>query len=163
MEGCSQGADEAQPPTAPSPSSEEAVEASKDKDSTTDAGVIQEDDVTPGSTQDQDPAEGHDDDSMKNEMKIETESQSSYMETEEPPSNQEDAPVVPNFEVTPATDEKEEKENEKEGALQEGKPSAEQVGAGDACLVENTASHDVEMNSQVESITADPTESQQED
>ncbi|XP_044519353.1 ADP-ribose glycohydrolase MACROD2 [Gracilinanus agilis] len=163
MEGCSQGADEAQPPTAPSPSSEEAVEASKDKDSTTDAGVIQEDDVTHGSAHDQDPAEGHDDDSMKNEMKIETESQSSYMETEEPLSNQEDAPVVPNPEVTTATDDKEEKENEKERAVQEGKPSAEQVGAGDACLVENTASPDVEMNSQVESITADPTESQQED
>ncbi|XP_078005837.1 ADP-ribose glycohydrolase MACROD2 isoform X4 [Phascolarctos cinereus] len=105
--------DEAQPATAPSPSSEEAVEANKDKDSTTDTSVIQEDDIAHGSVHDQDSAEGRDDDSMKNEMKMEIESQSSYMETEEPFSNQEDAPVVPKPEVTAATDGKEEKENEK--------------------------------------------------
>ncbi|XP_043838668.1 ADP-ribose glycohydrolase MACROD2 isoform X3 [Dromiciops gliroides] len=148
--------DEVQPTTAPSPSSEEAVEASKDKD----ASVIQEDDITHGSVHDQDPAEGHDDDSMKNEMKMEIESQSSYMETEEPFSNQEDAPIVPKPEVTATTDDKEEKENEKEGAVREGKPSAEQVGSGDACPVENATYADVEMSSQDES---DPTESQQDD
>ncbi|XP_027696107.1 ADP-ribose glycohydrolase MACROD2 isoform X2 [Vombatus ursinus] len=151
--------DEAQPATAPSPS-EEAVEANKDKDSTTDASVIQEDDIAHGSVHAQDPAEGHDDDSMKNEMKMEIESQSSYMETEEPFSNQEDAPIVPKPEVTTATDDKEEKENEKEGAVGEGKSSAEQVGAGDACPVENATYADVEMSSQDES---DPTESQQDD
>ncbi|XP_078005835.1 ADP-ribose glycohydrolase MACROD2 isoform X2 [Phascolarctos cinereus] len=152
--------DEAQPATAPSPSSEEAVEANKDKDSTTDTSVIQEDDIAHGSVHDQDSAEGRDDDSMKNEMKMEIESQSSYMETEEPFSNQEDAPVVPKPEVTAATDGKEEKENEKEGAVGEGKSSAEQVGGGDACPVENATYADVEMSSQDES---DPTESQQDD
>ncbi|XP_068931542.1 ADP-ribose glycohydrolase MACROD2 isoform X2 [Petaurus breviceps papuanus] len=148
--------DEAQPAAAPSPSSEEAVEASKDKD----ASVIQEDDTARGSVHDQDPAEGPDDDSMKNEMKMEIESQSSYMETEEPFSNQEGAPIVPKPEVTAATDDKEEKENEKEGTVGEGKSSAEQVGAGDACPVENATYADVEMSSQDES---DPTESQQDD
>ncbi|XP_051831862.1 ADP-ribose glycohydrolase MACROD2 isoform X2 [Antechinus flavipes] len=152
--------DEAQPPTAPSPSSEEAVEASKDKDSTPDASVIQEDDITRGSVHDQDPTEGHDDDSMKNEMKMEIESQSSYMETEEPFSNQEDTTIVPKPEVTAATDDKEEKEKEKEGAVGEGKPSAEQLGARDACPMENATYADVEMSSQDES---DPTESQQDD
>ncbi|KAM9065873.1 ADP-ribose glycohydrolase MACROD2 isoform X2 [Sarcophilus harrisii] len=152
--------DEAQPPTAPSPSSEEAVEASKDKDSTPDASIIQEDDITRGSVHDQDPTEGHDDDSMKNEMKMEIESQSSYMETEEPFSNQEDTTIVPKPEVTAATDDKEEKENEKEGAVGEGKPSAEQLGARDACPMENATYADVEMSSQDES---DPTESQQDD
>ncbi|XP_072490590.1 ADP-ribose glycohydrolase MACROD2 [Notamacropus eugenii] len=152
--------DEAQPATAPSPSSEEAVEASKDKDSPADASVTQADDIARGSVRDQDPAEGPDDDSMKNEMKMEFESQSSYMETEELFSNQEDTPVVPKPEVTAATDDKEEKENEKEGTVGEGKSSAEQLGAGDACPVENATYADVEMSSQDES---DPTESQQDD
>ncbi|KAJ8794363.1 hypothetical protein J1605_003130 [Eschrichtius robustus] len=56
---------------------------------------------------------GQKNDSMKNEIKIEAESQSSYMETEELSSNQEDTMIVEQQEVIPLTDDQEEEEGEK--------------------------------------------------
>ncbi|KFO29026.1 MACRO domain-containing protein 2 [Fukomys damarensis] len=53
---------------------------------------------------------GQENDSTKNEIKIATESQSSYMETEEPSSNEEDATIVDQPKVIPLTDDQEEKE-----------------------------------------------------
>ncbi|XP_019483310.1 PREDICTED: O-acetyl-ADP-ribose deacetylase MACROD2-like [Hipposideros armiger] len=96
---------------------------------------------------------------MKNEIKIEAESQSSYMETEELSSNQEDATIVEQPEVIPLTDDQEEKEGEK--AQDEDTPRVSVKREG-SCDTENSTSADVEMNSQVDSVN-DPTESQQED
>ncbi|EGW08694.1 MACRO domain-containing protein 2 [Cricetulus griseus] len=54
--------------------------------------------------------EGQENDPTKSEVKIETESPSSSMETEELPSNQEDATIVEQPEVMPLTDDQEEQE-----------------------------------------------------
>ncbi|XP_020933191.1 O-acetyl-ADP-ribose deacetylase MACROD2 isoform X3 [Sus scrofa] len=91
----------------PSPSSEEA-EICKDEDSAKDDNITKNSEVS-----DQDHSNGQENDSMKNEIKIEAESQSSYMETEELLSNQEDATIVDHPEVVPLTDDQEEKEGEK--------------------------------------------------
>ncbi|KAM4831391.1 ADP-ribose glycohydrolase MACROD2 isoform 8-T8 [Urocitellus parryii] len=133
MEGQSQEADGVSNTTVPSPSSEETVEVCKDEDSSKDDNIIKDNEVTDHSVCDQDHPNGEENDSTKNETKIETESQSSYMETEELSSNPEDTTIVEQPEVIPLTDDQEEKEGGK-----------------------------VEMNSQVDNVN-DPTESQQED
>ncbi|XP_047627609.1 ADP-ribose glycohydrolase MACROD2-like [Phacochoerus africanus] len=107
MEGQSQEADGANAAPVPSPSSEEA-EVYKDEDSAKDDNITKNSEVS-----DQDHSNGQENDSMKNEIKIEAESQSSYMETEELLSNQEDATIVDHPEVVPLTDDQEEKEGEK--------------------------------------------------
>uniref|UniRef100_A0A5G2RHY2 Mono-ADP ribosylhydrolase 2 n=1 Tax=Sus scrofa TaxID=9823 RepID=A0A5G2RHY2_PIG len=107
MEGQSQEADGANAAPVPSPSSEEA-EICKDEDSAKDDNITKNSEVS-----DQDHSNGQENDSMKNEIKIEAESQSSYMETEELLSNQEDATIVDHPEVVPLTDDQEEKEGEK--------------------------------------------------
>nr|XP_058893579.1 ADP-ribose glycohydrolase MACROD2 isoform X2 [Kogia breviceps] len=133
MEGQSQEADGASAAIMPNPSSEEAAEVCKD--------------------------EGQKNDSMKNEIKIEAESQSSYMETEELSSNQEDTTIVEQQEVIPLTDDQEEKEGEKAQGEDTPRVPVKSEGSGDT---ENSTSPDVEMNNQVDSVN-DPTESQQED
>ncbi|KAM5176486.1 ADP-ribose glycohydrolase MACROD2 isoform 3-T3 [Callospermophilus lateralis] len=133
MEGQSQEADGVSNTTVPSPASEETVEVCKDEDSSKDDNIIKDNEVTDHSVCDQDHPNGEENDSTKNETKIETESQSSYMETEELSSNPEDTTIVEQPEVIPLTDDQEEKEGGK-----------------------------VEMNSQIDNVN-DPTESQQED
>ncbi|XP_034802975.1 ADP-ribose glycohydrolase MACROD2 isoform X8 [Pan paniscus] len=113
MEGQSQDADGVNTVTVPSPASEEAVEDCKDEDSAKDDSITKGGEVTDHSVHDQDHPDGQENDSTKNEIKIETESQSSYMETEELSSNQEDAVIVEQPEVIPLTDDQEEKEGEK--------------------------------------------------
>uniref|UniRef100_A0A8C5XVQ8 Mono-ADP ribosylhydrolase 2 n=1 Tax=Microcebus murinus TaxID=30608 RepID=A0A8C5XVQ8_MICMU len=113
MEGQSQEADGVNTATMPSPTSEEAVEACKDEDSVKDDNIAKDNEVTDHSACDQDHSNGQENDSMKNEIKIETESQSSYMDTEELSSNHEDATIVDQPEVIPLTDDQEEEENEK--------------------------------------------------
>ncbi|XP_063659093.1 ADP-ribose glycohydrolase MACROD2 isoform X8 [Pan troglodytes] len=113
MEGQSQDADGVNTVTVPGPASEEAVEDCKDEDSAKDDSITKGGEVTDHSVHDQDHPDGQENDSTKNEIKIETESQSSYMETEELSSNQEDAVIVEQPEVIPLTDDQEEKEGEK--------------------------------------------------
>ncbi|PNJ55456.1 MACROD2 isoform 1 [Pongo abelii] len=113
MEGQSQDADGVNTVTVPGPASEEAVEDCKDEDSAKDDNITKGSEETDHSVCDQDHPDGQENDSMKNEIKIETESQSSYMETEELSSNQEDAVIVEQPEVIPLTDDQEEKESEK--------------------------------------------------
>ncbi|KAM5218625.1 ADP-ribose glycohydrolase MACROD2 isoform 3-T3 [Hipposideros larvatus] len=159
MEGQSQEADGSNAATVPSPASEEAIEVCKDEDSAKDENTTKDNEVTNHSVCDQDHPNGQENDSMKNEIKIEAESQSSYMETEELSSNQEDATIVEQPEVIPLTDDQEEKEGEK--AQDEDTPRVSVKREG-SCDTENSTSADVEMNSQVDSVN-DPTESQQED
>ncbi|VTJ62255.1 Hypothetical predicted protein, partial [Marmota monax] len=97
----------------PSPASEETVEVCKDEDSSKDDNIIKDNEVTDHSVCDQDHPNGEENDSTKNETKIETESQSSYMETEELSSNPEDTMIVEQPEVIPLTDDQEEKEGGK--------------------------------------------------
>uniref|UniRef100_A0A2I3HR01 Mono-ADP ribosylhydrolase 2 n=1 Tax=Nomascus leucogenys TaxID=61853 RepID=A0A2I3HR01_NOMLE len=113
MEGQSQDADGVNTVTVPGPASEEAVEDCKDEDSAKDDNITKGGEVTDHSVCDQEHPDGQENDSRKNEIKIETESQSSYMETEELSSNQEDAVIVEQPEVIPLTDDQEEKEGEK--------------------------------------------------
>ncbi|XP_007958736.1 ADP-ribose glycohydrolase MACROD2 isoform X3 [Chlorocebus sabaeus] len=159
MEGQSQDADGVNTVTVPGPASEEAVEDCKDEDSAKDDNITKGDDVTDHSVCDQDHPDGQENDSTKNEIKIETESQSSYMETEELASNQEDAVIVEKPEVIPLTDDREEKEGEKAPGEDTPRVPGKSEGSND---LENTPGPDVEMNSQVDKVN-DPTESQQED
>ncbi|XP_042132291.1 ADP-ribose glycohydrolase MACROD2 isoform X3 [Peromyscus maniculatus bairdii] len=143
----------------PSPASEETVEVRKDEDSAKDDNTIKDSDVTNHSVCDQELPNGQENDSTKSEVKIETESPSSSMETEELSSNQEDATIVEQPEVIPLTDDQEEQEGGE--AQSEDAPSgfAKSQGSNDT---ENTTGPDVEMNSQVDSVN-EPTECQQED
>ncbi|XP_008050057.1 O-acetyl-ADP-ribose deacetylase MACROD2 [Carlito syrichta] len=131
--------------------SQEAESAKDDNESTKD------NEVTDCSVCDQDHPNGQDNDSTENEIKIETESQSSYMETEELSPNQEDAVVVEQPEVIPLTDDQEEKEGET--APDEDTPRVSGK-SEDSSDIEITTGPDVEMNTQVDSVN-DPTESQQ--
>ncbi|XP_030771040.1 ADP-ribose glycohydrolase MACROD2 isoform X5 [Rhinopithecus roxellana] len=186
MEGQSQDADGVNTVTVPGPTSEEAVEDCKDEDSAKDDNITKGSEVTDHSVCDQDHPNGfsvtnimcrvlssigdstlllkdarerQENDSTKNEIKIETESQSSYMETEELASNQEDAVIVEKPEVNPLTDDQEEKEGEKAPGEDTPRVPGKSEGSHD---LENTPGPDVEMNSQVDKVN-DPTESQQED
>ncbi|XP_015415772.1 PREDICTED: O-acetyl-ADP-ribose deacetylase MACROD2 [Myotis davidii] len=158
MEGPSQEADGVSAATVHSPASEEAAEVCKDEDSAKDDNIANDSEVTAHSVCDQDHPNGQENDSANNEIKIEEESQTSYMETEELSSNQEDTTIVEQPEVVPLTDVEEEKGGKAQG---EGTPRVPVKSEG-SCDTENSASPDVEMNSQVDSVN-DPTESQQED
>ncbi|XP_005380948.1 PREDICTED: O-acetyl-ADP-ribose deacetylase MACROD2 isoform X3 [Chinchilla lanigera] len=143
--------------TVPSPAAEETVEVCKEEESAKDGNITKDNEVTDHSVCDQDHPDGQENDSTKNEIKLETESQSSYMETEELSSNQEDATIVEQPEVIPLTDDQEEKEGA--NALGEDTPTASEKSQGSSDT-ETAAGPDVEMNSQADSIN-DPTESQQ--
>uniref|UniRef100_A0A2K5D347 Mono-ADP ribosylhydrolase 2 n=1 Tax=Aotus nancymaae TaxID=37293 RepID=A0A2K5D347_AOTNA len=159
MEGQSGDTDGVNTVTVPGPTSEEAVEDCKDEDSAEDDNTTKGGEVTDHSVCDQDRPDGQENDSTKNEIKIETESQNSYMETEELSSNQEDAGIVEQPEVIPLTDDQE--ENEAEKALGKDSPRLPGKSEGSSDL-ENTPGPDVEMNTQVDNVK-DATESQQED
>ncbi|XP_061064452.1 ADP-ribose glycohydrolase MACROD2 isoform X6 [Eubalaena glacialis] len=135
-------------------------EGSKDssEDSAKNDNITKENEVTDHSVCGQDHPNGQQNDSMKNEIKIEAESQSSYMETEELSSNQEDTTIVEQQEVIPLTDDQEE-EGEKAQGKDTPRVPVKSEGSGDT---EHSTSPDVEMNNQVDSVN-DPTESQQED
>ncbi|KAF6088551.1 hypothetical protein HJG60_012547 [Phyllostomus discolor] len=156
MEGQSQEADGANAATVHSPASEEVAEVCKDEESAKDDNIIKDSEVTDHAVCDQDNPNGQENDSMKNEIKIEAESQSSYMETEELSSNQEDATIVEQLEVIPLTGDQEEKGEKAQG---EDMPRVSVKSKG-SCDTESSTSLDVEMNSQVDSVN-DPTESQQ--
>ncbi|XP_038606771.1 ADP-ribose glycohydrolase MACROD2 isoform X2 [Tachyglossus aculeatus] len=160
MEGLSQGTDEAKLSNEPRPSEEEGVVGlCKDQeDFSEDGQVIQEDEPTHYSVGEQDLAEGQESDSMKNEMKMDTDSQSSQMEIEEPFLHQEDATNVQKSHTLLDEGDKEETEDDEEGAAQESKSSGETVSVEDPRDVENAKNLDGEMKSQIE--CNDPTESQ---
>ncbi|XP_045301309.1 ADP-ribose glycohydrolase MACROD2 isoform X2 [Leopardus geoffroyi] len=136
-------------------------EGSKDssEDSAKDDSITKDNEVTDHSVCDQDHPNGQEHDSAKNEIKIEAESQSSHMETEELSLNQDDATTVEQPEVILLTDDQEEKEGEKAQDEDTPRVPVQNEGSG---YTENSPSPDVEMNSQVDSVN-DPTESQQED
>ncbi|CAM4541589.1 ADP-ribose glycohydrolase MACROD2 isoform X1 [Caretta caretta] len=152
-EGQSQEADEAKPTAVPSPPSEEGIELCEDKDSSKESEATQENDPAHHAMCEEDQDEGQQDVSTIDEMKTQTDSQSSCMETEEPLSNKEDAIKVEKP-MTPIVDEnKEESKEEETGAAQgKGKLSAEAMTVENPCDTENISSNDAEMNSQVESI-----------
>ncbi|XP_029077346.1 ADP-ribose glycohydrolase MACROD2 isoform X5 [Monodon monoceros] len=129
------------------------------EDSAKDDNITEENEVTDHSVCGQDHPNGQKNDSMKNEIKIEAESQSSYMETEELSLNQEDITILEQQEVIPLTDDQEGKEGEKAQGEDTPRAPVKSEGSGDT---ENSTSPDVEMNNQVDSVN-DPTESQQED
>ncbi|XP_040602322.1 ADP-ribose glycohydrolase MACROD2 isoform X2 [Mesocricetus auratus] len=158
-EGQSQEADGVNTAPVSSPASEDTVEVRKEEESAKDDNTTKDSDDTSHSVCDQELPNGQDNDSTKSEVKIETESPSSSMETEEPPSNQEDATIVEQPEVMPLTDDQEEQEDGE--AQGEDAPSvfAKSQGSNDT---ETTAAPDVEMNSQVDGVN-EPTECQQED
>lgn len=158
VEGHNQEADGVSAAAVPSPASEKAAEVCKDQDSAKDDSVTKESEVTDHSVGDQDHPNGQENDSMKNEIKIEAEPQISYMETEELSSNQ-DATTVEKPEVIPLTNDQEEKDG---GKAQGEDPPGVPVKSEDCGDTENSPSPDVEMNSQVD-IVNDPTEIQQED
>ncbi|XP_038289035.1 ADP-ribose glycohydrolase MACROD2 isoform X4 [Canis lupus familiaris] len=158
-EGQSQETDGVNTATGPSPASEEAVEVCKDEDSAKDKNITKDNEVTDHSECGQDHPNGQEHDSTKNEIKLEADSQSSYMETEELLPNQEDATTVEQPEVIPLTDDQEDKEGEKAQGEDTPRVPVQSEGSGYA---ENSPSLDVEMNSQVDSVN-DPTESQPED
>ncbi|KAI5131699.1 Adp-Ribose Glycohydrolase Macrod2 [Manis pentadactyla] len=112
VEGHNQEADGVSAAAVPSPASEKAAEVCKDQDSAKDDSVTKESEVTDHSVGDQDHPNGQENDSMKNEIKIEAEPQISYMETEELSSNQ-DATTVEKPEVIPLTNDQEEKDGGK--------------------------------------------------
>ncbi|XP_043738686.1 ADP-ribose glycohydrolase MACROD2 isoform X4 [Cervus elaphus] len=136
-------------------------EGSKDssEDSAEDDNITKDSEATDHSVCDQEHTSGQENESTKNEVKIEAESQSSYMETEELSSNQEDAMIVEHPEVTPLTDDQEESEDEKAQGGNTPRDPVKSEGSGDT---ESSTSPDVDMNCQVDSVN-DPTESQQED
>ncbi|XP_040837202.1 ADP-ribose glycohydrolase MACROD2 [Ochotona curzoniae] len=157
IEGQSHEADGVNTATVPSPSSEEAAEISKDQDSAKDETITKDSDITDHSACDHEHPDGQESDSMKNEVKIETESQGSYMETEESSSNQEDPTIVDEPEVIPL--DPEEKEDEKAQDEDTPRVSVTSEASRDA---ENATRPEVEMNSQADSVN-DPTECQPED
>ncbi|XP_039730393.1 ADP-ribose glycohydrolase MACROD2 [Pteropus medius] len=159
MEGQSQEADGVSAATVPSPASEEAIEVCKDEDSAKDDNITKDSEVTDHPVCDQDHPKGQENDSMKNEINIEAESQSSYMETEELSSNQDDTTIVEQPKMIPLTDGQEGEEGEKAQGEDTPRVSVKSEGS---CDTENSTSPDVEMNSQVDSVN-DPTESQQDD
>ncbi|XP_010842456.1 PREDICTED: O-acetyl-ADP-ribose deacetylase MACROD2 [Bison bison bison] len=114
IEEQSQDADGTSTASAPSPSSEEAVEVCKDEDSAEDDNITKDSEATDHPVCDQEHPSGQENDSTKKEVKLEAESQSSSMETEELSSNQEDAMIVEQPEVTPLTDDQGENEGGKE-------------------------------------------------
>nr|XP_005906561.1 PREDICTED: O-acetyl-ADP-ribose deacetylase MACROD2 [Bos mutus] len=159
IEEQSQDADGTSTASAPSPSSEEAVEVCKDEDSAEDDNITKDNEATDHPVCDQEHPSGQENDSTKKEVKPEAESQSSYMETEELSSNQEDAMIVEQPEVTPLTDDQGENEGGKDQGGNAPRVSVKSEGSVDT---ESSTSPDVDMNCQVESVN-DPTESQQED
>ncbi|KAJ1076597.1 hypothetical protein K5549_008296 [Capra hircus] len=159
IEEQSQEADGTSTASAPSPSSEEAAEVCKDEDSAEDDNMTKDSEETDHSVCDQEHPSGQENDSTKKEVKLEAESQSSCMETEELSSNQEDAMIVEQPEVTPLTDDQEENEGERAQGGNTPRVPVKSEGSGDT---ESSMSPDVDMNCQVDSVN-DPTESQQED
>ncbi|XP_077907510.1 ADP-ribose glycohydrolase MACROD2 isoform X2 [Ictidomys tridecemlineatus] len=125
--------------TVPSPASEETVEVCKDEDSSKNDNIIKDNELTDHSVCDQDHPSGEENDSTKNETKIETESQSSYMETEELSSNPEDTTIVEQPEVIPLTDDQEEKEGGKVQGADTPTESVKSQGSSDS---ENTTGPD---------------------
>ncbi|XP_055282409.1 ADP-ribose glycohydrolase MACROD2-like isoform X2 [Moschus berezovskii] len=145
--------------SAPSPSSEGALEGWKDEDSAEDDNIRKGNEATDHSVCDQEHPSGQENDSTKKEVKLEAESQSSHMETEELSSSQDDAMIVEQPEVTPLTDDQEGNGGDKAQGGNTPRVPVKSEGSGDR---ESSTSPDVDMNCQVDSVN-DPTESQQED
>ncbi|XP_030413817.1 ADP-ribose glycohydrolase MACROD2 isoform X1 [Gopherus evgoodei] len=151
-EGQSQEADEAKHTAVPSPPSEEGIELCEDKDSSKDSKATQENDPALHAMCEEDQDEGPQDVSTTDEMKTQTDSQSSCMETEEPLANKEDAIKVEKPMTAIVDENKEESKEEETGAAHgKGKLSAEAMAVENPCDTENISSNDAEMNSQVES------------
>ncbi|KAM6128530.1 ADP-ribose glycohydrolase MACROD2 [Pterocles gutturalis] len=152
---------ETKPSAVASLSSSEDTELSGDKDSLKDSkGTPESDPVYPVGCQ-QDQAEGQQDVSAEEETKTGIDSQSSFMEIEEPLLNQEDATEV-EIPLIHGAEEKEKEGKEEEGGMQ-GKEeiSGEPMKVDLTCEAADVSNKDAEMNSQVESIN-DPTETQRE-
>ncbi|XP_075383956.1 ADP-ribose glycohydrolase MACROD2-like [Tenrec ecaudatus] len=154
IEGQSREAEGISTSTVPSPIPEEAREVCNDE------GATKEDEPADLPVSDQEHQQGQEDDPKKNEMKIETEPQSSYMETEEFSSTEDDARIVAQPEVIPVVDDPEVEERKE--AQDEETSSLPVTNEGSNEDSEKAAGPEVEMNSQVDSIN-DPAESQQED
>ncbi|XP_049980885.1 ADP-ribose glycohydrolase MACROD2-like [Alexandromys fortis] len=159
-EGQSQEADGVSTAPVPSPASEGTVEVHQDEgDSAKDDDATKDSDVANHAVCEQELPNGQENDSTKSEVKTETESPSSSMETEELPSNQEDATMVEQPEVIPLTDDDQE---EQEGEAQDEDASSVFAKSQGSSDTETTTGPDVEMNSQDDNVN-EPTACQQED
>ncbi|XP_005525484.1 PREDICTED: O-acetyl-ADP-ribose deacetylase MACROD2 [Pseudopodoces humilis] len=151
----SQEAGETKPSSVASLSSED-IELSENKDSLKDSKVMQKGDSVDPVMCEQDQAKGQQDISANEEIKSGEDSQGSCMEIEDPLLNQEDKteaekPLIPNAE---------EKEEGKEGGIQEQEESSvEPMKIDLASQAADVSNKDAEMNSQVESIN-DPMETE---
>ncbi|XP_074845475.1 ADP-ribose glycohydrolase MACROD2 isoform X2 [Carettochelys insculpta] len=152
-EGQSQEADEAKSTAVSSPPSEEETELCQERDPSKDSKTTQENSPAHQTLCEEDQNEGQQDVSVIDGMKMQTDSQSSYMETEDPLSNKEDTIKVEKPMTSVEDESKEESKEEKEtgAAPGKGKPSAEATAVENPCDTENISS-DAEMNSQVETI-----------
>nr|XP_048311418.1 ADP-ribose glycohydrolase MACROD2-like [Myodes glareolus] len=159
-EGQSQEADGVHTAPVPSPASEDTVEVRPDEDSAKDDNPIKDSDVTNHAVCDQELSNGQENEPTKSEVKTETESPSSSMETEELPSTQEDATIVEQPEVIPLTDD--DQEEQEGGEAQDEDASSVFAKSQGSSDTEPTTGPDVEMNSQDDNIN-EPTECQQED
>uniref|UniRef100_K7G4T0 Uncharacterized protein n=1 Tax=Pelodiscus sinensis TaxID=13735 RepID=K7G4T0_PELSI len=113
-ENRSQEADETKPTAVPSPPSEEGVELCKDKaDPSKDSKPTPDNDPALHTMCKEDQDEGQQDVSTIDEMEMQTDSQTSYMETEELLSNKEDVIKVEKP-MTPIVDENKEESKEEE-------------------------------------------------
>ncbi|XP_041526183.1 ADP-ribose glycohydrolase MACROD2 isoform X2 [Microtus oregoni] len=143
----------------PSPASEDTVEVRQDEDSAKDDDAIKDSDVANHAVCEQELPNGQENDSTKSEVKTETESPSSSMETEELPSNQEDATIMEQPEVIPLTDDDQE---DQEGEAQDEDASSVFAKSQGSSDTETTTGPDVEMNSQDDNVN-EPRACQQED
>ncbi|XP_075818444.1 ADP-ribose glycohydrolase MACROD2 isoform X6 [Microtus pennsylvanicus] len=136
-------------------------ESSKDssEDSAKDDDATKDSDVANHAVCEQELPNGQENDSTKSEVKTETESPSSSMETEELPSNQEDATIVEQPEVIPLTDDDQE---EQEGEAQDEDASSVFAKSQGSSDTETTTGPDVEMISQDDNVN-EPRACQQED
>ncbi|XP_030303084.1 ADP-ribose glycohydrolase MACROD2 isoform X3 [Calypte anna] len=141
---------------------EETKAQSQEADSLKDCKGAQESDPVHPVGCEQDQAEGQQDISAEEEMKTGADSQSSFMEVQEPLSNQEDTTEV-EIPLIHDAEEKEEGGKEKGGGGVQGKEvaSSEPMKVDLVCEAADDSKKDEEMNSQVESIN-DPMETERE-
>ncbi|NXW58321.1 MACD2 deacetylase, partial [Eurystomus gularis] len=161
-EAQSQEADETKPSAVASLSSSEETELSEDKDSLKASESARESDPVHPVGCEQEQAEGQQDASPEEEMKAGADSQSSYMEIEEPLLNQEDTTEVERPLIHDAEEKEEGGKKGGGGGMQEKEEtSADAMEVDLTCEAADVSNKDADTNSQVESIK-DPKETEQE-
>uniref|UniRef100_A0A674HAC6 Mono-ADP ribosylhydrolase 2 n=1 Tax=Taeniopygia guttata TaxID=59729 RepID=A0A674HAC6_TAEGU len=145
-------------PSAVASLSSEGIELSENKDSLKGSKGTQKGDSVHPAVCEQDQAKGQQDVSANEEIKTGADSQSSCMEIEDPPLNQDTTEVeIP---LILDAEEKEEGKEEEGGIQEQEETSVEPMKIDLASQAAAVSNKDAEMNSQVESIN-DPMETEQ--